>query len=93
MGIRIPRDIVILGFGMGSKLMTPALSSVKISSEIFGKTVIQLLQNKEAHEIPPLQVDLPTGISEGESVQNIKIDGLMYRNLKNEGKHYALEKD
>lgn len=93
MGFRIPRDIVILGFGMGSDLMTPSLSSVKISSEVFGKAVIQLLHNKKAHEFPPLQVDLPTGISEGESVQNIKIDGLCTAIWKNKGICHALEKN
>ena len=78
MGIRIPKDMVILGFGLGSKSMSPSLASVKISSDIFGKTAIELLQNRKAHEHPPLQIDLPISISEGESVQNIKIDGLLY---------------
>ena len=74
MGIRIPNDIVILGFGMGSTLMTPTLASVKISSNVLGKAAIQLLQNKQAHNFPPLQINLPITIYEGESVQNVKID-------------------
>jgi DNA-binding LacI/PurR family transcriptional regulator len=74
MGMRIPNDIVILGFGMGSTLMTPTLASVKISSNVLGKAAIQLLQNKQAHNFPPLQINLPITIYEGESVQNVKID-------------------
>ena len=47
---------------------------VKISSNVLGKAAIQLLQNKQAHNFPPLQVNLPITIFEGESVQNVKID-------------------
>ena len=82
MGKRIPQDISVMGFGVGSDLVTPSLASVNLSPALCGIAAVQLLMDKSVRGTPPPQLELPFTISSGDSIANIKLNGV-FLNQKN----------
>jgi|GEM_PF-970769 len=78
LGRRIPQDTVVLGFGCGSELTTPSLSSVSLVSPLFGTAAVsQLLSISENPKRKPLELELPFSIYTGQSTARIELDNLM----------------
>jgi DNA-binding LacI/PurR family transcriptional regulator len=78
LGKKIPQDVAVLGFGYGSDLVKPTLSSVSLVSPLFGEAVISLLEKllKNPGMKPP-QLDLPFGIFCGESTGKMNLNNLI----------------
>ena len=78
LGKKIPQDVAVLGFGYGSDLVKPTLSSVSLVSPLFGEAVISLLEKLlENPGMKPPQLDLPFGIFCGESTGKMNLNNLI----------------
>ena len=78
MGQKIPQDIAVLGFGCGSDLVTPSLSSVSLVPPLFGTAVVSLLERLiENPDMKPPQLDLPFSIFSGESTAKMNLNNLL----------------
>lgn len=78
LGKKIPQDVAVLGFGYGSDLVKPTLSSVSLVSPLFGEAVISLLEKLlENPGMKPPQLDLPFGIFCGESTRKMNLNNLI----------------
>lgn len=86
LGKHIPQDVSLMGFGVGSELMTPTLASVRLISPAFGVTVLRLIQNRVVTENPPPFIELPFTIFCGGSVSNVNLDGLLFISNKKQKK-------
>jgi len=77
-GKTVPRDIAVMGFGCGSDLVTPSLSSVSLVPPIFGTAAVDLLQQlSEKPMSPPPQLELPFNIYAADSTAKINLKNLM----------------
>ena len=80
LGRRIPQDTAVLGFGCGSELTNPPLSSVSLVSPLFGTAVVSLLQTMTANpDLKPLELELPFSIYAAESTARINLDNLFQK--------------
>ena len=80
LGLRVPQDTAVLGFGCGSELTNPPLSSVSLVPPLFGTAVVSLLQSvTENPDLKPLELELPFNIYEAESTARINLDNLFQR--------------
>lgn len=78
LGKKIPQDVAVLGFGYGSDLVKPTLSSVSLVSPLFGEAVISLLEKLlENPGMKPPQLNLPFGIFCGESTGKMNLNNLI----------------
>lgn len=83
LGLSIPQDTAVLGFGCGSELTRPSLSSVSLVSPLFGTAVVSLLQRMtENPGLNPQELELPFSIYSGESTARINLDNLFRENIK-----------
>ena len=80
LGRRIPQDTAVMGFGCGSELTNPPLSSVSLVSPLFGTAVVSLLQSvTENPDLKPLELELPFSIYAAESTARINLDNLFQK--------------
>ena len=80
-GKKVPQDIAVMGFGCGSDLVTPSLSSVSLVPPIFGTAAVDLLrQLSEKTMSPPPQLELPFNVYAAESTAKMNLNNLMYIN-------------
>ena len=78
MGKKIPEDIAVLGFGIGSDLVRPSLSSVNICSPICGMTAVRLLLHEQTHRSRPVPfINLPFSITMHSSTSEVKIESMI----------------
>ena len=78
LGRRIPEDTAVLGFGCGSDMTNPSLSSVSLVSPLFGTAAVSLLQRISANpKLKPLELELPFNIYSGRSTAKIDLDNLI----------------
>ena len=84
LGRRIPEDTAVLGFGCGSDMTNPSLSSVSLVSPLFGTAAVALLQRISANpKLKPLELELPFNIYSGRSTAKIDLDNLFKQGQKN----------
>ena len=80
-GKHIPLDTAVLGFGNGTRLMTPSLASVNLQPYVCGVAALQLLLDQSLHySNPPVSLDLPYSIFYGDSIATVKLGGLLQKN-------------
>ena len=77
MGKRIPQDIAVMGFGTGSDLVKPSLSSVNICSPICGMTAVRLLLHEQVHRGSVPFINLPFSIAMHSSTSEVKIEAMI----------------
>lgn len=82
MGKRIPQDVAVLSFGMGSDLLTPTLSAVQLNSPLFGQTVLSLLEYLQENPGKAPFIELPYHILENDSTAIVRLEGMMNKNFK-----------
>ncbi len=80
LGKRIPQDVAVLGFGNGTRLMTPSLASVNLQPYGCGVAALQLLLDKSLQTFPPPSLDLPYSIFCGDSISAVRLNGLLQKN-------------
>ena len=67
-----------MGFGCGSDLVTPTLSSVSLVSPLFGSAVLEVLEKLITNPgMKPPHLDLPFSIFCGESTAKINVNNLL----------------
>lgn len=59
LGLRVPEDIAVLGFGdtTNSRFAHPALSTISVNSTEMGEDVAQALLNRFSGDLAPVQID------------------------------------
>ena len=77
MGKRIPQDIAVMGFGIGSDLVKPSLSSVNICSPMCGMTAVRLLLHEQTRRGAVPFINLPFNIAVHSSTSEIKIEAMI----------------
>ena len=78
MGKKIPEDVAVLGFGIGSDLVKPSLSSVNICSPICGMTAVRLLLHEQTHRSRTVPfINLPFSITMHSSTSEVKIEAVI----------------
>ena len=78
LGRKIPQDVAVMGFGCGSDLVTPTLSSVSLVSPLFGSAVLEVLEKLTANpNMKAPHLDLPFSIFCGESTAKINVNNLL----------------
>jgi DNA-binding transcriptional regulator YhcF (GntR family) len=82
MGRKIPQDIAVLSFGMGSDLLTPTLSAVQLNSPLFGQTVLSLLEYLQENPGKAPFIELPYHILENDSTAIVRLEGMMNESFK-----------
>lgn len=79
MGKKVPQDIAVMGFGCGSDLVTPSLSSVSLVPPIFGTATVALLRQLcEKPSAKPPQLELPFNIYAADSTAKMNLNNLMH---------------
>lgn len=72
--LRIPEDVSVVGFNdtLEARALHPPLTSVKVFTELVGKSMAELLLNHIAHRTkPPETIMIPTRVAKHESCRQI----------------------
>ena len=81
MGKKIPQDVAVLSFGVGSDLLTPPLSAVQLDSPLFGQTVFSLLEYLQDNPGSVPFIELPFRISEKDSTAMVRLEGMLEKSF------------